>query len=62
MSKEKTPVADGHFEYFANRSTFRPRGKQLDRAWMALFVAATIAVIALLAAMIAVSTITTPTP
>jgi len=62
MSKERTPAGDGHLEHFANRSSFRPRGKQLDRVWMALFLAAAVAVVALLAAMIAVSTITTPTP
>jgi len=62
MSKERTPAVDEHLEHFANKSSFRPRGRQLDRAWMALFIAAAVAVIALLVAMIAVSTITTPTP
>jgi hypothetical protein len=62
MSKERTPAVDGHLGHFANRSSFRPRGSQLDRAWMALFIAAAVAVVALLAAMIAVSTITPPTP
>jgi hypothetical protein len=62
MSRERTSAVDEHLEYSASRSSFRPRGKQLDRTWMVLFIAAAIAVIALLASMIAVSTITTPTP
>lgn len=44
-----------------SNSSFRPRSKQRNRGWMILFIATGIAVLALLAAMIAVTTITAPT-
>jgi len=44
-----------------NRLSFRPRGKARDPVRTALFIAATIAFLVLLAGMIAILTITAPT-
>jgi hypothetical protein len=62
MLSRKNSRAESSGQHAAHGSPFRPRPKNRGRGWMALFLGAAIAVLALLAGMIAVSTITAPTP